>query len=187
MRAPFVLLLAFIALAGSVSAAGPQINATVERGPDHAFLVDGSFNSTAAPVVVWQVLTDYEGMQRYISTIHQSTIVEREPGRVKLDQRGVAHAFMFSLPMHMVLDVREVDERIIEFHDTAAETFTVYEGAWEIAPMGGGTRVVYRLKVDLAGRYPAILQRSAIQGIVKKLLTEVATEMESRSRTEAEV
>lgn len=188
MRAPFLsLILAFTALAACVvAAAGPQINVSVERGSDEAFVVDGAFDSPSPPDVVWDVLTDYEGMQRYTSTIRQSTIMEREPGHVKLEQHGVARAGMFSLPIHLILDVREVDERIVEFRDLGADTFTLYEGTWEMTPDNEGTHVTYRLKVDLPGRYPAMLQRSAIQAIVKKLLTEVATEMETRSHPEVE-
>ena len=45
---------------------------------------------------------------------------------------------------------------------------SIYEGAWELSAIAGGTRVTYRLKADPTGRQPAMLAKSAIRGSVKR-------------------
>lgn len=157
---------------------------TVRVGVEHAdktYVVDAAFDVDAPVETVWQVLTDYEGIGTFVSSIRQSTVKQREPGRVVLEQHGVGKAWVISLPMHVVLEIQEHELRRLEFRDICGRSFTAYEGAWELMPVAGGTRVTYRLKADPNGRQPAMLARAAIRGSVKKLLDEVREEILARS------
>ena len=98
-----------------------------------------------------------------------------------LEQHGVGRAWIVSLPMHVVLDVREHDQRMLVFRDVCGKSFTTYEGTWELTTIGSGTRVTYRLTADPNGRQPAMLARSAIKGSVRKLLDEVRHEILARA------
>ena len=160
--------------------ANTPINVDVDRGADKAFVVDAAFDVNVPAPIAWQVLTDYEGIGLFVSSIRLSTIKEREPGRVLLEQHGVGRAWIISLPMHVVLDVREHDQRVLAFRDVCGKSFSTYEGAWELLAIPGGTRVSYRLKADPTGRQPAMLAKSAIRGSVKQLLDEVRAEMVTR-------
>jgi hypothetical protein len=68
-----------------------------------SYIVTAQFDVNADPETAWQVLTDYEGIARFVSSIRDSTIKAREPGRVLLEQRGVGRAWIVSLPMHVIL------------------------------------------------------------------------------------
>src|SRR5918995_4321867 len=144
--------------------ANTPVSVDVERGTDKAYVVDAAFDVNAPATIAWEVLTDYEGIGRFVSSIRQSTVKQRNGGRVLLEQYGVGRAWIVSLPMHVVLEVREQDQRRLAFRDLCGKSFTTYEGAWELTTIGGGTHVVYRLKADPTGRQPAILARSAIKG-----------------------
>ena len=174
-------LVAFSILSVPASGATSPIDVTVERGADSAYVVEAAFDVNATPSITWEVLTDYEGMGRFVSSIRQSTIKSREPGHVLLEQHGIGRAWIISLPMHVVLDVREDNHRILAFRDVCGKSFSVYEGTWELSAIDGGTRVTYRLKADPTGRQPAMLAKSAIRGSVKKLLDEVRQEMLTRA------
>jgi hypothetical protein len=163
------------------SGATSPIDVAVERGSDSAYVVEAVFDVNVPASITWEVLTDYEGIGRFVSSIRQSTVRSREPGRVLLEQHGVGRAWIISLPMHVVLDIREDNNRILAFHDICGKSFSVYEGTWELSAINGGTRVTYRLKADPTGRQPAMLARSAITGSVKKLLDEVRQEMLTRA------
>jgi hypothetical protein len=156
------------------------INVDVERGTDKTYVVDAAFEVNVPAPIAWEVLTDYEGIGLFVSSIRRSTIKEREPGRVLLEQHGVGRAWIISLPMHVVLDVREHDQRVLAFRDVCGKSFSTYEGAWELSTVAGGTRVTYRLKADPTGRQPAMLAKSAIRGSVRQLLDEVREEMLTR-------
>ncbi|HKY19866.1 MAG TPA: SRPBCC family protein [Vicinamibacterales bacterium] len=156
------------------------INVDVDRSADKAYVVDAAFDVNVPAPIAWEVLTDYEGIGLFVSSIRHSTIKEREPGRVLLEQHGVGRAWIISLPMHVVLDVREHGRRVLAFRDVCGKSFSTYEGAWELSTIAGGTRVTYRLKADPNGRQPAMLAKSAIRGSVRQLLDEVREEMLAR-------
>jgi hypothetical protein len=177
-RTGLLVVLSF--LCAPVLGAETPINVDVERGADKAYLVDAAFDVNVSAPIAWEVLTDYEGIGRFVSSIRQSTIKEREPGRVLLEQHGVGRAWIISLPMHVVLDVHEHDQRVLAFRDVCGKSFSTYEGAWKLSIIAGGTRVTYRLKADPTGRQPAMLAKSAIRGSVKQLLDEVREEMLAR-------
>jgi carbon monoxide dehydrogenase subunit G len=160
--------------------ANTPISVDVERAADKAYTVEAAFDVNVPASTAWAVLTDYEGIGRFVSSIRQSTIKRREPGRVLLEQHGVGRAWIISLPMHVVLEVREHDARVLAFHDVCGKSFSVYEGSWELSEIDGGTRVTYRLKADPTGRQPAMLAKSAIKGSVKTLLDEVREEIVAR-------
>jgi carbon monoxide dehydrogenase subunit G len=175
-----LLVILSILSAPDLSANTP-VNVDVERGADQAYVVDAAFDVNVPASVAWEVLTDYEGIGRFVSSIRQSTIKKREAGHVLLEQHGVGRAWIVSLPMHVVLDVREEGQQMLVFRDVCGKSFTTYEGTWEVATVGSATRVIYRLKADPNGRQPAMLARSAIRGSVKKLLDEVRTEILARA------
>ena len=176
-----VLMVVLSILSAPALGANSPVSVDVERGADQAYVVDAAFDVNVPTPLAWEVLTDYEGIGRFVSSIRQSTIRKRDGGRVLLEQHGVGRAWIVSLPMHVVLDVREQDQRVLAFRDVCGKSFTTYEGTWELTTVGSGTRVIYRLKADPTGREPAMLARSAIKGSVKKLLDEVRTEILARA------
>ena len=176
-----VVIIVLSILSAPALGANAAVNVDVARGADQAYVVDAAFDVNVPASVAWEVLTDYEGIGRFVSSIRNSTIKKREAGRVLLEQHGVGRAWIVSLPMHVVLDVREQDQRVLAFRDVCGKSFSTYEGTWELITIGGGTRVNYRLKADPNGRQPAMLARSAIKGSVKKLLDEVRHEILARA------
>ena len=178
---PVAGLVLVLGWSSTLVGASSPISVDVERGSDNAYVVAASFEVSAHPEIVWQVLTDYEGIGGFVSSIRQSTVKHREAGRVLLEQHGVGKAWIVSVPMHVVLEVREHEQRVLGFRDVCGKSFSTYEGKWELTPIAGGTRVSYYLKADPNGRQPAMLAGAAIRGSVKKLLDEVRDEILARS------
>ena len=183
-RQPFlvaVLPVVLSILSAAVLSAHTAISVDVARSADDAYVVDASFDVDVPHQIAWQVLTDYESIGRFVSSIRQSTVRRREAERVILEQYGVGKAWIVSLPMHVILDVREEDHRSVTFRDLCGKSFSTYEGRWELVTTAIGTRVTYQLKADPNGRQPAVLARSAIRGSVRKLLDEVRAEILARA------
>ena len=176
-----VIALVFSILSAPMLGANTPVSVDVDNGAGKTYVVDAAFDVNVPTSLAWEVLTDYEGIGRFVSSIRQSTIQRREAGRVLLEQHGVGRAWIVSLPMHVVLDVREHDQRMLVFRDVCGKSFTTYEGTWELTSIGSGTRVTYRLTADPNGRQPAMLARSAIKGSVRKLLDEVRHEILARA------
>jgi hypothetical protein len=183
LRLPvFTTVIVVLSILGAPAlSANTPVSVEVERSTDKAYMVDAAFDVNAQATIAWEVLTDYEGIGRFVSSIRQSTIKQRSGGRVLLEQHGVGRAWIVSLPMHVVLDVREQGQRVLAFRDVCGKSFTTYEGAWELITIGSGTRIIYRLKADPTGRQPAMLARSAIKSSVRQLLDEVRHEILARA------
>jgi carbon monoxide dehydrogenase subunit G len=175
-----VLLVVLSILSAPALGANTPISVDVERAVDKAYTVDATFDVNVPASIAWEVLTDYEGIGRFVSSIRQSTIKRRDAGGVLLEQHGVGAAWIFTVPMHVILEVREQDGRVLAFRDVCGKSFSVYEGSWELSEVNGRTRVTYRLKADPTGRQPAMLAKSAIRGSVKTLLDEVRKEIVAR-------
>ena len=177
-----VVMVVLSILSAPALGANDAVHVDVARGADQAYVVDAAFDVNVPASVAWEVLTDYEGIGRFVSSIRNSTIKKREAGRVLLEQHGVGRAWIVSLPMHVVLDVREEGQQKLSFRDVCGKSFAMYEGMWQLTTLDSGTtRVTYRLKADPNGRQPAMLARSAIRGSVKKLLDEVRGEILARA------
>ena len=61
----------------------------VEDGAGKTYVVGPVCDVNAPATVAWEVLTDYEGIGRSVSSIRQGALTERESGRVLLEQHGV--------------------------------------------------------------------------------------------------
>ena len=118
--------------------ANAPVSVDVESGADQTYVVEAAFDVSAPAPIAWEVLTDYEGIGRFVSSIRQSTNQRRETGRAVLEQHGVGRAWIVSLPMHVVLDVREQDQRLLLFRDLCRKSFTTYEGRGSSPPSTAG-------------------------------------------------
>jgi hypothetical protein len=103
------------------------------------------------------------------------------PASIAWEVLTVGRAWIGSVPMHVVLDVREHDRRVLEFRDLSGRDCSVYEGAWEIRNAGGVTRVNFRLRAEPIGWQPAALVARAIRRNVTRLLDEVRDEILGRA------
>src|SRR5688572_20516767 len=122
-----VWIVVLVILGAAALNANTSVSVDVERGTNKAYIVDAAFDVDAPAAIAWEVLTDYEGIGRFVSSIRQSTVKQRSGGRVLLEQHGVGRAWIVSLPMHVVLEVREQDARVLMFRDVCGKSFTTYE------------------------------------------------------------
>ena len=84
-----VFALVFSILSAPMLGANTPVSVDVEDGAGKTYVVDAAFDVNVPTSLAWEVLTDYEGIGRFVSSIRQSTIQRREAGRVLLEQHGV--------------------------------------------------------------------------------------------------
>ena len=54
-------------LSSSALGANTPVSVDVERSTDKAYVVDAAFDVNAPATIAWEVLTDYEGIGRFVS------------------------------------------------------------------------------------------------------------------------
>lgn len=164
----------------------PALGATVSLATGPAagmYSVTGEFEAAAPPETAWEVLTDYDGIAKFVSSVKRSRVLRRDGGETLIEQEGVGRFFFFSRSVKLTLRVREVPPGRVEFQQADGGPFKTYEGAWEIRASSAGCSVAYRL---LAQPGPTLGPRFAVKGGLRadarRRLDEVRREIERRGR-----
>jgi carbon monoxide dehydrogenase subunit G len=160
--------------------AGPQVTVTgIGKG---AYRVEGSFGVEAPALVAWAVLTDYDNLPSFVSSMRSSSAMRADIGRQLVTQEAVGRAGPFSRTLRVVLEVTENPPTRITFHDVGGESFRSYVGTWTVDPDGAATRVTYMLEARPRSS-PPFFGRSILASNARVLLEQVKLEMLRRGRT----
>lgn len=169
--------------AESDSAAGaPAIR---ERVVDGVFDVEGTFEVAASAGEVWSVLSDYEQIARFVSSMRRSVVRERTEHGLLVEQLAVGKLLFFSREMRVLLQIQEREPHLIQFKDVSRKDFEQYHGQWNITDQSGRTKVVYRLTAKPKTSLPDFLGSSVFQASATELLAEVRAEIVRRAARRA--
>lgn len=160
--------------------AAPRVSIT--GAGNGAYRIEGSFRVDAPPPVAWAVLTDYDNLSSFVSSMRSSSAARLESGRLVVTQEAVGRAGPFSRTLHVALDVTEQPPGRIEFRDVSGASFHSYVGAWVIDADGEGARVTYTLEARPRSS-PPFFARSILASNARGLLGQVRLEMLRRGRT----
>ena len=159
--------------------ASPNVSVTSASG---TYRIEGSFAVDTPAPIVWAVLTDYDRVPSFVSSM-RSSAAQREPsGRLLVTQEAVGRAGPFSRTMHVVLDVTEQAPQRIAFRDVCGGSFHSYAGSWTIEPEGAGVRVTYVLDARPRSS-PPLFAKSIMTSNARGLLEQVRLEILRRGRT----
>lgn len=180
--APALVGLAAVAglFLGAPATADDGLAVSVTEAGRGAYRVTGSFSVTAPREVVWRVLTDYDGLGRFIPSM-RSTLVRREGAGVALVSQATTTRVM-ALPAttRVLLRLRETPPGRIAFADVSGRDFARYEGAWGLTAEGALTRVDYAAIAE--PRFvPPLVGQAIMQGTVRDLLRDLRREVIRRA------
>jgi hypothetical protein len=158
--------------------AAPSISVV---GSEGAYRIDGSFVVDTTARVAWEVLTDYDGLASFVSSMRSSTASRDQSGRLLVTQEAVGRAGPFTRTLHVVLEVTEEAPGRIAFRDVCGGSFHSYAGNWSIGPGEAGLRVTYVLEARPRSA-PPLFARSILASNARGLLDQVRLEMLRRAR-----
>jgi carbon monoxide dehydrogenase subunit G len=171
-------LVALIFSATGAFAAETEIR--LMRRPDKTYEVSGQFTVAASTAVVWDVLTDYENIPAFVSSMRSSRVREtRGDGSIVVEQRAVGDMFFLSKTMRILLEVRRGPEQL-QFTDIGRQDFRIYDGDWEARQTAEGVGVAYHLLVQPHFPAPSFVMNRVMKGGARKLLEQVRAEMVRR-------
>lgn len=162
----------------AVASDGPT--AKVARG-SHGLEVEGRFRVAASHAVAWEVLTDYDGIDRFVSSMRESRIAGHGDDYVMVHQVAVGRLFLFKRRMHTTLKVHEEPPGRIRFEDVLHKDFDRYEGEWRIEDHGRDVEIIYRVEANPNVSIPDFVARGMFERTVRQLLLEVEKEIASRA------
>jgi len=141
------------------------------------YRLEGQFHIAGAPYDVWKVLTDYEHISSFVSSLRKSSVKESTTDRIMLEQEALGKEFVFSKRIRVMLQVSEIPYKRIDFEDVLHKDFSFYEGAWEIKSSGTGVDVHYKLSCRRLFVVPNVIAKDALKKSATELLAEVRAEV----------
>ncbi|HXO43505.1 MAG TPA: SRPBCC family protein [Thermoanaerobaculia bacterium] len=145
---------------------------------DSTMQLEGRFMTAASSATAWSVLTDYDHIPSFVSSMRSSRVKARGDGYLLVEQESVAKVLWFQRKLDVLLKVREEPPHRIAFDDVSKASFERYEGSWTLQDTPAGREVIYRLTVK--GGLIGLVARSHSQNMVRELLEQVRAEIGRR-------
>ncbi|HVT61091.1 MAG TPA: SRPBCC family protein [Thermoanaerobaculia bacterium] len=151
---------------------------------DRTVRLEGRFTIAASRAVAWSVLTDYDHIQQFVSSMRFSRVKSRGDGFLLVEQESVGKVLFFQRTFNVLLKVREEPNQSVAFEDVSKTSFERYEGSWSLKDAAGGIEVIYRLTAKGGFMASGFVMRGASRKMVGELLDQVRAEMSRKSGAE---
>ena len=137
---------------------------------------------TAPLPLVWEVLTDYERLPRFIPGVAKSAVRLRQGNRVIVEQSGEARFLLFSFPIEVTLEVLESPSEWIPSRAVGGNVRQM-EGRYDLQPdpVRAGVMVRYRGLIEPDFDLPPLVGPAALRSRVKEQFTAMVAEIERRA------
>ncbi len=146
------------------------------------YFVVGRFFINAPRAVIWEVLTDYDAIHEFVSSIRKSRVKEQHQGYLLIEQESKGKFFIFSRNINIVLEVREEPLRKIWMKEVSQKDFDLYEGSWAIEEAESGLNVIYSLKSQPSFWVPGFIVKSSMRKNIRTSLKEIKSEILKRNQ-----
>lgn len=180
-RAAAILLAALVAVAQA--AEEPPADEKIElRRVSGGIEIHAEAQIAAAPALVWETLTDYEGLANFIPGITRSAVVERRGARVLLEQAGELRFLFFSFPIATRLEVLESPPGRIASHSVGGNVRSM-SARYEIHPdlSSGTVLLVYAGTIEPDFELPPLIGMVAMRSLVRAQFKAMVAEIRRRA------
>lgn len=179
LRRSFVVAALMVVSTLSAGAAGSQTAPVSVRRDGAVYRVAASFVTAQTIEAAHAVLTDYEGIPRYMPDVRTSRVLERDLDRIVVEQQAVARVLFFSKQIRLVLEVREGPVSI-RFRDRSGASFVRYEGAWSLRQESGQAVIDYELVAQPAFDVPEFMLTRLLRRDAGRMIERLQAEITAR-------
>ena len=172
------LFFVLIGLAFNPSTTQAQPVVSVTKSGD-AYQVNMRMDVAAPRALVWQVLTDYDNLQRFVPGMISSRLISARGEPKLLEQKGESGVLFFKVSTTTVSRVEETAEREIRF-DLVSGNLKRMKGSWTLSPHDHAISVGYKAEVVPEFAVPPLIGPSVMAQNVKTMVEGVVQEIERR-------
>ena len=165
--------------------ADKKVWVTLEKPESDTYRIQGVIKDMPDSAIVWECLTDYTGMPKWVSGMDKSTLLKRDGTEIRLAQEVQGEAWIFKKTMHLELQITEIPPEEIHFEDKARQDFERYSGSWCLKLTSTGVDVYYDLTLKTRFFAPRFFAKSTYLHNSEKLLHEVRQEILRRAESRA--
>jgi ribosome-associated toxin RatA of RatAB toxin-antitoxin module len=117
---------------------------------------------TVPPAAAYAVVVDFPAYPRLFPELKAARVLSTEGQRVRAEFRG-----NIVLPFRYVLDLDcDPDALTVTWRYVEGEVVKGSEGGWRFARAGDGTRVEYRVAMEISAPVPGFLLRKITDGLI---------------------
>jgi carbon monoxide dehydrogenase subunit G len=174
-------LLAIVLLAAQAAAGwgADDLAIDVER-EGRRFAVRAAATLAAPLATVWEVLTDYDNLARFIPGLSKSAVQLRLANRVLVEQKGEARFLVFSYPIEVRLEVLESPSDSITSRGVGGNLKRM-SGRYELRRVRGGILLRYTGELEPDFELPPLIGTLAVRTMVEEQFAAMVAEIERRA------
>jgi carbon monoxide dehydrogenase subunit G len=175
-------LAAALMLAANVGAAADSPIKSMETAYDGETYVLKAVMAAPVPLAVaWDVLTDFDNMEKWIPNVIDSKVVKREGAAVTVEQRGTAKFGLLSFPFTTERKIDLAPPGGIKTMQLKGSMRRV-ESSLKLESDGKGTRINYHLEVVPAGAAAAVMSKKFLEHEIDEQFSAIVGEMVRRAK-----
>jgi ribosome-associated toxin RatA of RatAB toxin-antitoxin module len=175
-----VNLILLLLLGSPFCAPAADVSVRTTRQGD-TFRIEASADLAADVQSVWRVLTDYNGLPRFIPGMNSSHVVSRSDNQVIIEQKGEIQLLFFTFPMEVKLAAEEFPYRTITSRAVAGN-FKEMRNAYQIEVRGAIVRLRYSGSMTPDFAVPPLIGTMAVRHKVERQFGAMVDEIERRRR-----
>ena len=120
----------------------------MERLPQGTRRLAAELKSSLPVQLLWDVLTDYENLSRFIPNLSTSELIQRQGQTVRLQQVGSQQLLGLRFSAQVQLELTEYrQDGLLKFRMVKGD-FRRFEGSWQIRQRPDGISLLYELTVQ---------------------------------------
>ena len=159
---------------------GTAIEQTMERLPQGARHLAAELRSSLPVPLLWDVLTDYENLSRFIPNLSTSELIQRQGQTVRLQQVGSQQLLGLRFSAQVQLELTEFrQDGLLQFRMVKGD-FRRFEGSWQIRQRPDGSSLLYELTVQGCLGMPIALIEERLRDDLSSNLKAVVLEAHRR-------
>jgi ribosome-associated toxin RatA of RatAB toxin-antitoxin module len=169
-------------LLGSVQGAAAEPAVTIDAVRHGAVVQLTARAVLRAPAgVVWDTLTDYDHLWKFIPGLRSSRVLARRGATAIVEETGEARYWLLSFPIHVVLASTEhppdrIDARVV------SGNLAKLDGSYRIAPGANGTLVLtWSGSIEPAFWLPSFVVEALVRSSVAEQFRGLVQEIERRA------
>jgi carbon monoxide dehydrogenase subunit G len=173
------LLVAVLVLHVVVAGAADDLSVDVKRN-GRSFAVRAAATVAAPVAMVWEVLTDYDNLARFIPGLSSSAVQSRAANRVLIEQKGEARFLVFSYPIEVRLEVLESPSDSISSREVGGNLKRM-TGRYDLRSGTDGVLLRYTGELEPDFELPPIIGTLAVRTMVEEQFAAMVGEIERRA------
>ena len=173
-------LACIVAVSADAQDKGPVRSFDIVKNSD-GYVANVVMFAPVAPDIAWNVLTDFDNMQKWVPNVRESRIAARDGNAVTVEQKGVAKFGLLSFSYTSARKM-ELDPRKTILSTQVAGSMRRLVSLMKVSPDGAGTRLDYKLEIEPAGIAATVMSKEFLQHEITEQFTAIVGEMVKRGK-----